>query len=61
MLEERDDEIRAVAWLVFFSAEPPVRVRRGDNPELSITTFDGFRGQGIGAKFLRKLIVATAE
>jgi ribosomal protein S18 acetylase RimI-like enzyme len=48
---------RAVAWLVFLPADRPgygfVDV---DIPELSITTFDGFRGRGIGTALLGKLL-----
>lgn len=51
------DTVRAVAWLVFLPAEDPgygfVDV---DIPELSITTFAGHRGQGIGSALLSELI-----
>ncbi len=52
-----DDTARAVAWLVFLPAESPgygfVDV---DTPELSITTFDEFRGRGIGTALLGTLL-----
>jgi len=51
---------RAVAWLVFLPAD---RAGYGfvdaDIPELSITTFDRFRGLGIGTALLARLIEAA--
>ncbi len=51
---------RAVAWLVFM---PPDRPGYGfvdsDIPELSITTFNGYRGLGIGTALLTRLIEAA--
>ncbi|MBH0130163.1 GNAT family N-acetyltransferase [Salinibacterium sp. NK8237] len=61
MLDEYDGKVRAVAWLVFFSAEHPgYGFVEETIPELSITTFEGFRGQGIGSELLQKLIAAAA-
>lgn len=52
-----DDVVRSVAWLVFLPAEDPgygfVDV---DVPELSLTTFPGHRGRGIGGALLRALV-----
>jgi ribosomal protein S18 acetylase RimI-like enzyme len=51
------DTVRAVAWLVFLRVEDPgYGFVDGDVPELSITTFAGHRGQGIGGALLSKLI-----
>jgi ribosomal protein S18 acetylase RimI-like enzyme len=51
------DTVRAVAWLVFFPAEDPgYGFVDADIPELSITTFAGHRGQGIGSALLSELI-----
>lgn len=62
MLDEHDGDVRAVAWLVFFPAEHPGYGFIDEAiPELSITTFDGFRGQGIGERLLREVIAATSE
>ncbi|MEO7722403.1 MAG: GNAT family N-acetyltransferase [Pseudolysinimonas sp.] len=48
---------RAVAWLVFLPADHPgYGFVDADTPELSITTFDGFRGRGIGTGLLAQLI-----
>lgn len=61
MLDEAGGSIRAVAWLVFFSAEHPgYGFVEEAIPELSITTFEGFRGQGLGSELLQKLIAAAA-
>lgn len=61
MLDETGGDIRVVAWLVFFSAEHPgYGFVEEATPELSITTFEGFRGQGIGSELLQKLIAAAA-
>ncbi|MFF1572017.1 GNAT family N-acetyltransferase [Leifsonia sp. NPDC058292] len=51
------DTARAVAWLVFLPAEDPGYgfVDPGI-PELSITTFAGHRGEGIGEALLAELI-----
>ena len=62
MLDEAAGDVRAVAWLVFFSAEHPgYGFVEETIPELSITTFDGFRGQGIGERLLREVIAAAVE
>jgi ribosomal protein S18 acetylase RimI-like enzyme len=51
------DTVRAVAWLVFLPAEDPgYGFVEADIPELSITTFAGHRGQGIGSALLSELI-----
>lgn len=51
------DVVRAVAWLVFLPVEDPgYGFVDADTPELSITTFAGSRGQGIGSALLSKLI-----
>lgn len=48
---------RAVAWLVFLPADRPgYGFVNADTPELSITTFDGYRGLGIGTAILTQLI-----
>lgn len=49
--------VRAVAWLLFLPAEDPgYGFVDADIPELSITTFAGQRGQGIGSALLSELI-----
>lgn len=54
------DNIRAVAWLVFLPEEDPgYGFVSADTPELSVTTFEGFRGRGIGAALLVELIEAA--
>jgi ribosomal protein S18 acetylase RimI-like enzyme len=51
------DTPRAVAWLVHLPAEDPgYGFVDADTPELSITTFDEFRGRGIGTTLLEHLI-----
>ncbi|CAO1653894.1 Ribosomal protein S18 acetylase RimI-like enzyme [Salinibacterium sp. NYA9b] len=61
MLDETDGVARAVAWLVFFPAEHPGYGFVDEaTPELSITTFEGFRGQGIGSALLEQLIAEAA-
>jgi GNAT superfamily N-acetyltransferase len=51
------DTVRAVAWLVFLPVEDPgYGFIDADIPELSITTFTGHRGQGIGSALLAELI-----
>jgi ribosomal protein S18 acetylase RimI-like enzyme len=51
------DTVRAVVWLVFLPAEDPgYGFVDADIPELSITTFAGYRSQGIGSALLSKLI-----
>lgn len=51
------DVVRAVAWLVFLPAgDPGYGFVDVDIPELSITTFDGFRGQGLGTALLAQLL-----
>lgn len=52
------ETVRAVAWLVFLSADRPgYGFVDANTPELSITTFDGYRGLGIGTALLTQLIV----
>jgi ribosomal protein S18 acetylase RimI-like enzyme len=47
---------RAVAWLVFLPAEHPgYGWEDADTPELSVTTFQGFRGRGVGTALLQRL------
>ncbi|MCY7286894.1 MAG: GNAT family N-acetyltransferase [Cryobacterium sp.] len=54
------DTVRAVAWLVFLPADSPgYGFGDADTPELSITTFDGFRGQGVGTALLGALVEAA--
>ena len=49
--------VEAVAWLVFFPAEDPGYGFVDEaTPELSITTFAAYRGQGIGGALLSELI-----
>ncbi|RKN69669.1 GNAT family N-acetyltransferase [Microbacterium sp. CGR2] len=49
--------VKAVAWLVFLPAEDPgYGFVDADTPELSITTFAAYRGQGIGSQLLSDLI-----
>lgn len=51
------DLVRAVAWLVFLPVEDPgYGFVDSDTPELSITTFTGSRGQGLGSALLSELI-----
>ena len=56
-VDEQDDQVRAVAWLIFLTAEDPgygfVDI---ETPELSIMTFTNFRGRGIGSALLAELI-----
>jgi len=48
---------RAVAWLVFLPANRPgYGFVDADIPELSITTFDGYRGLGLGTALLTQLV-----
>lgn len=52
--------VRAVAWLVFLPADSPgYGFVDTDTPELSITTFDGFRGDGVGTELLVELIASA--
>ncbi|NDK31804.1 GNAT family N-acetyltransferase [Nesterenkonia sp. Hz 6-5] len=57
-LADQDREtVRAVAWLVFLTEEDPgYGFVNAETPELSITTFSGSRGQGIGSALLSELI-----
>lgn len=51
------DIVNAVAWLVFLPAEDPgYGFVDPETPELSLTTFAGSRGQGIGSALLQQLI-----
>ncbi|MBT8163043.1 MULTISPECIES: GNAT family N-acetyltransferase [Arthrobacter] len=57
ILDHEAGNVRSVAWLVFLpERNPGYGFVNADTPELSITTFDGFRGQGIGTAVLRELI-----
>lgn len=62
LVDFEGDTVRAVTWLVFLPADRPgygfVEV---DTPELSITTFDDFRGRGIGTALLRMLLASARE
>lgn len=52
-----EDVIRAVAWLVFLPVEDPgYGFVDEETPELSIMTFTGSRGQGIGSTLLSEII-----
>lgn len=55
-----DDEggvVKAVAWLVHFSADDPgYGFVDPETPELSMTTFAAWRGLGIGSSLLSELI-----
>ena len=60
LADEERDSVRAVAWLVFLPEdEPGYGFVDADTPELSITTFEGFRRQGIGGALLSELIAAA--
>lgn len=60
LVEEEDGIARAVAWLVFLPADDPgYGFVDAGIPELSITTFGGFRGQGIGRNLLNQLIASA--
>lgn len=49
--------VLAVAWVVFLSADDPGYGFVADGvPELSITTFEGHRGRGLGAAVLDAVI-----
>lgn len=49
--------VRGVAWLVLLpESDPGYGFVAPDVPELSITTFDGFRRQGIGGALLSHLL-----
>lgn len=51
------ETVRGVAWLVFLPVENPgYGFVDADIPELSITTFEGFRGQGVGTALLIALL-----
>lgn len=57
LLDYEGDAVRAVAWLVFLpESDPGYGFIDTDIPELSITTFEGFRGQGIGGALLSRLV-----
>ncbi|WP_419817393.1 GNAT family N-acetyltransferase [Glaciibacter flavus] len=57
LADDSGNTVRAVAWLVFLPAEDPgYGFVDADIPELSITTFLGHRGQGIGGAILSELI-----
>jgi GNAT superfamily N-acetyltransferase len=51
------DHDKGVAWLVFLPAEDPgYGFVNADTPELSITTFPAYRGQGVGSALLSELV-----
>ena len=55
------DEVRAVAWVVFLPADDPgYGFVDAEVPELSITTFEGHRGRGLGGLVL-DAVVAEAQ
>lgn len=57
LLDYEGNAVRAIAWLVFLpESDPGYGFVDADTPELSITTFEGFRGQGIGGALLHELI-----
>ncbi|MFE4078172.1 GNAT family N-acetyltransferase [Paenarthrobacter sp. YIM B13468] len=57
ILDQATGRVRSVAWLVFLpESDPGYGFVNADTPELSITAFDGFRGQGIGSAVLGELI-----
>lgn len=57
ILDDDAGAVRSVAWLVFRpESNPGYGFVNADTPELCITTFDGFRGQGIGSAMLAELI-----
>ena len=57
ILDYEAGNVRAVAWLVFLPEENPgYGFVNADTPELCVTTFDEFRGQGIGSVVLSELI-----
>jgi GNAT superfamily N-acetyltransferase len=60
LMDHEGDTVRAVAWLVFLPSDKPgYGFVHADTPELSITTFEGFRGRGIGSELLSELIAAA--
>lgn len=57
LAQQDEDAVRAVAWLVFLPDEDPgYGFVDAETPELCITTFADFRGQGIGSALLAELI-----
>ena len=55
------DIARAVGWVVFLPEDDPgYGFVDADTPELSLTTFQGFRGQGLGRDLLSELIVLAS-
>lgn len=57
LAHQDDDVVQAVAWLVFLPAEDPgYGFVDADTPELSMTTFAAYRGQGIGSDLLAELV-----
>lgn len=60
VVDHEGDTVRAVAWLVFLPAdEPGYGFVHADTPELCITTFEGFRGKGIGSALLSELLASA--
>jgi GNAT superfamily N-acetyltransferase len=56
-VDDDDDAVTAVAWVVFLPADDPGYGFVADGvPELSITAFDGHRGRGLGAAVLDAVI-----
>ena len=61
LVDHKGDTPRAVGWLVFLPEEDPgYGFVDADVPELSLTTFPEFRGQGIGSELLRELIALAS-
>lgn len=60
LLDYEGDTVRAVAWLVFLPSDAPgYGFVDADTPELSITTFETFRGIGIGTELLKTLLASA--
>lgn len=57
IVDEEGGVVRGLAWLTFFTeTDPGYGFVAPDVPELSITTFDEFRRQGVGAALLSRLL-----
>lgn len=57
LVDRTADQVRAVGWLVFLPEEDPgYGFVDADVPELSLTTFEEFRGRGIGTALLVELL-----
>lgn len=60
LVDYEEDAVRAVAWLVFLTADAPgYGFVDADIPELSITTFEKFRGRGVGTSLLAELFASA--